>query len=75
MQVDNIGPEPQKVLDRKFTTLSRLIRETRPQRPTFSEVIGGIGYVFGLMGVALYFMTSRWNYRRNRLFGRKCLRQ
>ena len=48
-----------KVLDRKFTTLSRLIRETRPEGPTVSEVIGGIGYIFGLMGVALYFISKQ----------------
>ena len=48
-----------KVLDRKLTTLSRLIRETRPEGPTVSEVIGGIGYIFGLMGVALYFMSKK----------------
>jgi nickel transport protein len=48
-----------KVLDRKFTTLSRLIRETRPKGPTVSEVIGGIGYIFGLMGVVLYFMSKK----------------
>ena len=48
-----------KVLDRKLTTLSRLIRETRPEGPTVSEVIGGIGYIFGLMGVALYFISKK----------------
>ena len=50
-----------KVLDRKLTTLSRLIRETRPEGPTVSEVIGGIGYIFGLMGVALYFISKKKN--------------
>lgn len=48
-----------KVLDRKLTTLSRLIRETRPEGPKVSEVIGGIGYIFGLMGVALYFISKK----------------
>jgi nickel transport protein len=48
-----------KVLDRKLTTLGRLIRETRPEGPTVSEVIGGIGYIFGLMGVALYFISKK----------------
>ena len=50
-----------KVLDRKLTTLSRLIRETRPEGPTVSEVTGGIGYIFGLMGVALYFISKKKN--------------
>jgi nickel transport protein len=48
-----------KVLDRKLTTMSRLIRETRPEGPTVSEVIGGIGYIFGLMGVALHFIGKK----------------
>jgi nickel transport protein len=50
-----------KALDRKLITLSRLIRETRPEGPTVSEVIGGIGYIFGLMGVALYFISKKKN--------------
>jgi len=48
-----------KALDRKLISLSKLISETRPEGPTFSEVIGGIGYIFGLMGVALYFMSKK----------------
>jgi nickel transport protein len=48
-----------KALDRKLIPLSKLIRETRPEGPTFVEVVGGIGYIFGLMGVALYFMSKK----------------
>jgi nickel transport protein len=48
-----------KVLDPKLTTLSKLIRETRQEGPTVSEVIGGIGCISGLMGVALYFICKK----------------
>ena len=48
-----------KALDRKLTPLRKLIRETRQEGVTLSEVIGGIGYIFGLMGVALYFMSKK----------------
>ena len=48
-----------KALDRKLAPLIKLIRESRQEGPTVSEVIGGIGYIAGLMGVALYFMSKR----------------
>jgi nickel transport protein len=48
-----------KALDRKLTPLIKLIRESRKEGPTLSEVIGGIGYIFGLMGVAMYFMSRK----------------
>jgi nickel transport protein len=46
-------------LDRKLTPLIKLIRALRQEGPTLSEVIGGIGYIFGLMGVALYFTSKK----------------
>jgi len=48
-------------LDRKLTPLIKLIRASRQEGPTLSEVIGGIGYIFGLIGVALYFMSKKKN--------------
>ena len=44
-----------RALDRKLEPVIRLIRSTRKEGPGVTEVIGGIGYIFGLFGLILYF--------------------
>ncbi len=54
-------------LDRKLRPIVRMLAESQSKGPSVTEIIGGIGYIFGLMGVALYFMSrgkkkNRENY-------------
>jgi nickel transport protein len=42
-------------LDKKLRPIVRMMTESKNSKPSFSEIIGGIGYIFGLMGLALYF--------------------
>jgi nickel transport protein len=42
-------------LDKKLRPIVRMMTESRDMRPSLTEIIGGIGYIIGLMGVALYF--------------------
>jgi len=42
-------------LDRKLRPIIRMITESQSKGPSITEIIGGIGYIFGLMGVAIYF--------------------
>lgn len=44
-------------LDKKLRPIVRLMTESRSTKPSLTEIIGGIGYIFGLMGVALYFIS------------------
>ena len=44
----------EKVLDRKLSPVVKLMAESRQHRTTFSDVIGGIGYILGLVGLATY---------------------
>jgi nickel transport protein len=44
-------------LDRKLAPIVNMLADAVDPGPTLSEVIGGIGYIFGLVGVALYFST------------------
>ncbi len=46
-------------LDRKLTPITNMLANSLDRGPRMSEVIGGIGYIFGLVGVALYFATRR----------------
>jgi nickel transport protein len=45
-------------LDRKLAPILTMLSEAVDSGPKMSEVIGGIGYIFGLVGVGLYF-TAR----------------
>ncbi len=42
-------------LDRKLRPIVRMMTESQSKGPSVPEIVGGIGYIVGLMGVALYF--------------------
>ena len=42
-------------LDRKLTPIVNMLADSLDHGPKISDVIGGIGYILGLVGVALYF--------------------
>jgi len=46
-----------KALDRKLAPVIKLIRDTRKEGPSITEIVGGIGYIFGLFGVFMYFKS------------------
>jgi nickel transport protein len=46
-------------LDKKLRPIVRMMAKSRNTKPSFTEIIGGIGYIFGLMGLALYFISKR----------------
>ncbi|RZB35016.1 MAG: nickel transport protein [Desulfobacteraceae bacterium Eth-SRB1] len=46
-------------LDKKLSPIISMLAKLQDQDPGISEVMGGIGYIFGLVGVALYFTNRR----------------
>jgi len=46
-------------LERKLRPIVRMMAELQSKGPSVTEIVGGIGYIFGLMGVALYFLSRR----------------
>jgi len=42
-------------LDKKLRPIVRMMNESQSKGPSVTEIIGGIGYILGLMGVAIYF--------------------
>ena len=42
-------------LDRKLRPIVRMMTESQSKGPSVTEIVGGVGYIFGLMGVAIYF--------------------
>ena len=49
----------EKVLDQKLRPLIKLMVESRKQGPSVSDIFGGIGYIAGLVGVAVYFNSRK----------------
>ena len=48
-----------KALNKKITPLTRMMADLDQKGPTINEILGGIGYIFGLMGVAMYFSSRK----------------
>ena len=48
-----------KALNKKITPLTKMVADLEQKGPSMNEILGGIGYIFGLMGVAMYFSSRR----------------
>jgi nickel transport protein len=46
-------------LDKKLAPIVNMLVDSQEEGPTMEEVIGGVGYIFGLVGVAMYFSSRR----------------
>lgn len=49
----------ERVLERKLKPVTRMLVDLQQPGPSTSEIFGGIGYIFGLMGVAMYFISKK----------------
>ena len=49
----------EKALDRKLAPIMRTLAEMQEQKVRMTDVLGGLGYIFGLVGVAAYFKRPR----------------
>jgi nickel transport protein len=52
---DEIRMAVEKALDRKLKPVLKILAESKERGPSVTEILGGIGYILGLMGVAAYF--------------------
>ena len=48
-------------LDRKIAPIANMLASSIDRGPGLTEIIGGIGYIFGLVGVALYIASRKRN--------------
>lgn len=49
----------ERVLDRKLAPISRALAEMQEQKVRPTDVLGGLGYIIGLAGVAAYVKARR----------------
>jgi len=50
-----------KSLDEKLRPLMREIVKMQQEKVSFTEIIGGIGYIFGITGIIFYFASKKRN--------------
>ncbi len=50
-----------RAMDRKLRPLTRMLvkLQENSERPGITEILGGIGYILGLMGIVMYFKSRR----------------
>ena len=48
-----------KVLERQLAPINEKLTDLTVHRATLPDILGGIGYILGLFGVAAYFMSKR----------------
>jgi len=46
-------------LDKKLAPITDILADSTQRGPGITEIMGGIGYIFGLVGVALYFANRK----------------
>ncbi len=59
LSTEEIQQTVEKLLDRKLEPIYRMLAEDREHTPTIADVIGGIGYIIGLVGLAAYMHARR----------------
>ncbi len=59
-QLDRIVKKAiEKVLDKKLQPMNRMLAQMQNKGPSVNDIFGGIGYIFGLMGIAAYFLSRK----------------
>ncbi len=48
-----------EALDEKLSPILREIKKSQEDDISFSEIIGGIGYIFGIFGIIAYFLSRK----------------
>jgi len=49
----------ESILDKKLKPITRMLAENRQNGPTFKDIFAGIGYIFGLVGIAAYVHSRK----------------
>jgi nickel transport protein len=49
----------EKALDKKLKPVMKLLAESKQAGPSLTEILGGIGYIIGLVGIAAYFKSRQ----------------
>ncbi|PIW34216.1 MAG: hypothetical protein CO162_02550 [bacterium (Candidatus Ratteibacteria) CG_4_9_14_3_um_filter_41_21] len=59
VNLDQIKSIIENSLDEKLKPMMRQLKKAEQKKLSFTEVIGGIGYIFGIMGIIMYFLSRK----------------
>jgi len=59
--VSEIESVVEKILDKKLEPVMKLLVQSQQRETTVHDVMAGIGYIFGLVGVGAYFYSRKRN--------------
>ena len=54
-EVEQIRMIVEEALEEKLKPVMRLLSKPRTEEISFVQVMGGVGFIFGIMGIILYF--------------------
>lgn len=67
VDVDQLQKVVEEALDSRLRPIARSIAKLQEEKgPGLTEIVGGIGYIFGIMGLLLYFRSRKNNTRQDR---------
>ena len=49
----------ESVLDRKLQPITRMLADIRQEGPDVRDIFAGIGYILGLVGIAVYVQNRK----------------
>jgi nickel transport protein len=58
-QLKSIETAVEKALERKLRPMTRMLAEARDPGPGLTEILGGIGYIIGLVGLGAYIHSRK----------------
>jgi nickel transport protein len=64
MSANDIKPEDlealiESILDRKLQPITRMLADIRQEGPEVGDIFAGIGYILGLVGIAVYVQNRK----------------
>lgn len=48
----------EEAMDKKLAPIKRMLTQNQSHGPSFNDILGGIGYILGLTGIAAYFKSK-----------------
>jgi nickel transport protein len=58
VSADEIRSMVEEAIDKKLKPVMKLLADMRQSEPSLTDILGGIGYIFGLIGVAAYISSK-----------------
>ena len=59
VSADEIRSLVEEAIDKKLKPVMKSLADMRQSGPSLTDILGGIGYIFGLIGVAAYISSKR----------------